>query len=452
MTLSVVILAAGQGTRMKSALPKVLHDLGGQPLLSHVLKAAHEIGADNIYVVYGHGGEQLKRVIGDVGCRWVEQSQQLGTGHALNQALPLIDDDNKVLVLYGDVPLISADTLRSLLRQLDGSTLALLTAHLEDPTGYGRIVRDSKRNVCEIVEQKDASESVKRITEINTGFIAAFSKDLKRWLSQVTNRNSQGEYYLTDVIALAVKDGFRVHTVHPSDPIEIIGINTRSQLADMERHYQRRIAENLMVTGITLRDPSRIDVRGELIAAPDCVIDINAVFEGRVELGRNVVIGPNVCIKDSIIGENSQIFANSVIDGAIVGESARIGPFARLRPGTDLAADVHIGNFVELKKAHVQQGTKINHLSYVGDTRVGKEVNIGAGTITCNYDGANKHETIIGDRVFIGSDTQLVAPITIGNDATVAAGTTVTKDVPENVLVISRVPQQVKTGWRRPKK
>lgn len=452
MALSVIILAAGQGTRMKSALPKVLHDLGGKPLLAHVLATSKQLAADAVYVVYGHGGEQLRQSIQDTAITWVHQAQQLGTGHAVSQALPQIPDDHQVVVLYGDVPLIEADTLRALLRRCEGGGLAVLTAKLDDPAGYGRIVRDQQGRIVAIVEQKDASEAIRAINEINTGFMAGFAGDLKRWLGNVKNTNSQGEFYLTDVVALSVAEQVRVRTTQPGNVAEIMGINTRAHLADIERHYQRRIAANVMANGATLRDPGRIDVRGNLTTGRDCIIDVNCVFEGTVELGSDVIIGPNVFIKDAKIADNVQILANSVIEGATIHRGSRIGPFARIRPGTQLAEDVHVGNFVELKKADVQTGSKINHLSYVGDARIGREVNIGAGTITCNYDGANKYETVIGDRVFVGSDTQLIAPVNVGAGATIGAGTTVTKDVPEGVLVISRVPQQVKTGWRRPTK
>lgn len=452
MNLSIVILAAGQGTRMRSALPKVLHPLAGKPLLARVVDTATQLAPRNTLIVYGHGGEAVREALGHLPVQWIEQAERLGTGHALIQAMPQVLDDATVLVLYGDVPLIHADTLRRLLSTAQGNTLALLTAHLANPYGYGRILRNSAGKVIRIVEEKDASEQERRINEVNTGFLAAPASLMRRWLSQLDNRNAQGEYYLTDVIAMAVADGVAVHTAAPSRDAEILGVNNRVQLADLERRFQGWQAEQLMMAGVTLRDPARFDLRGELTTGTDVTIDVNVILEGTVKLGNGVVIGPNTVIKDTAIGDNVQVFAHCVIEGAVIGIGSRIGPFARIRPDTVLAENVHIGNFVEVKKSNIARNSKVNHLSYIGDTMMGADVNIGAGTITCNYDGANKHVTHIGDRVFVGSDTQLVAPVRVGNDATIGAGTTVTKDVPENVLCISRVPQTVRAGWRRPQK
>lgn len=452
MNLSIVILAAGQGTRMRSARPKVLHSLAGQPLLARVVDTATQLGPRNIIVVYGHGGDMLRETLGNLPVHWVEQAARLGTGHALLQAMPQVPDDATVLVLYGDVPLITADTLRRLFDAAQHNALALLTAHLADPYGYGRILRDSDGNVTRIVEEKDATEHERRINEVNTGFLAAPASLMRRWLSRLDNKNAQGEYYLTDVIAMAVAEGITVHTATPSREAEILGVNNRVQLADLERRFQAWQSEQLMMAGVTLMDPARFDLRGELQVGTDVTIDINVIVEGSVKLGNGVRVGPNTVIKNAEIGDNVQIFANCVIENAVIGAGGRIGPFARIRPDTVLAENVHIGNFVEVKKANIARNSKVNHLSYIGDTMMGADVNIGAGTITCNYDGANKHVTYIGDRVFVGSDTQLVAPVRIGNDATIGAGTTVTKDVPENVLCISRVPQTARPGWRRPQK
>lgn len=452
MNLSIVILAAGQGTRMRSAWPKVLHSFAGKPMLARVITTATGLKPRNTIVVYGHGGEAVRDALSHLPVEWVEQVHRLGTGHALAQAMPQISDDATVLVLYGDVPLIQADTLHQLLNVAKDSSLALLTAHLFNPHGYGRILRNGDGHVTRIVEEKDAAEHERRINEINTGFLAAPAALMRRWLSRLDNNNSQGEYYLTDVVAMAVADNVTVHTASPSREEEILGINNRVQLADLERRFQRRQAEQLMMAGVTLMDPARFDLRGELSSGTDVTIDVNVVFEGSITLGNGVIIGPNTVIKDTEIGDNVQVLANCVIENAVIGAGSRIGPFARIRPETVLAENVHIGNFVEVKKANIARNSKVNHLSYIGDTKMGTDVNIGAGTITCNYDGANKHVTHIGDRVFVGSDTQLVAPVRIGNDATIGAGTTITKDVPENVLCVSRVPQTVRTGWRRPQK
>jgi len=450
MPLSIVILAAGQGTRMRSDLPKVLHPLAGQPLLEHVVITARSLDAQDIHVVYGHGGEGVRTAFAHLPVNWVQQAEQLGTGHAVAQALPAIAADHTVLVLYGDVPLITSDTLTALIDQAQHGALGLLTATLDDPHGYGRIVRDAQNAVTRIVEQKDASEAERRITEVNTGMLAVNAACLQRWVAQLDNRNAQGEFYLTDIIALAVKEHVPVHTVQAAAIDEILGVNDRAQLADLERRYQRREAQRLMQAGVTLRDPARFDLRGALNTGRDVVIDINVIIEGTVRLGDRVRVGPNSVLRDVEVGSDTEIFANCVLDQARIGARCRIGPFARIRPETELANEVHIGNFVEIKKSQVGDGTKINHLSYVGDSSVGQRVNIGAGTITCNYDGANKHRTVIEDDVFIGSDTQLVAPITVSKGATLGAGTTLTRDAPAAELTLSRAKQVTVPGWKRP--
>lgn len=452
MGIEIIILAAGQGTRMRSALPKVLHPLGGAPLLQHVIATAQTLNADAIHVVYGHGGEQVRAALADMPVQWVEQAQQLGTGHAVAQALPAIADGQTVLVLYGDVPLIEADTLQTLAAPAMGGDFGLLTAFLDDPFGYGRILRDDTGQVIGIVEQKDASEEQRCINEINTGFLAANAGQLRQWVAQLDTGNAQGEYYLTDIIALAHRDGVPIHTSQPKTLFETLGVNDRVQLAALERHYQFQRAETLMRAGVTVRDPSRLDVRGTLSMGRDGLVDVNVVFEGQVEIGERVSIGPNTLIRNARIGDDVTIFANCVIEDAEIGSASRIGPFARLRPETRLSDHVHVGNFVEIKKSDVAAGSKINHLSYIGDSSIGGRVNIGAGTITCNYDGANKHRTIIGDDVFIGSDTQLVAPVSVGDGATIGAGSTITRDAPAGELTLSRSKQQTRTGWKRPVK
>ncbi len=452
MALSIVVLAAGQGTRMRSALPKVLHTLAGRPLLAHVVETAVALGAGEIHVVYGHGGDQVPEQLGDLPLQWVLQERQLGTGHAVQQALPGIPDEDTVLVLYGDVPLITPATLQRLLAGAQDGSLALLTAELEDPTGYGRIVRDREGRVTRIVEQKDATGAERAIHEINTGMLAAPAARLRGWLATLDNRNAQGEFYLTDIIERAAAEGVPVRTSAPYDPSEILGVNDRVQLADLERRYQQRVAGQLMREGVTLLDPARFDVRGAVSAGQDVVIDVNVVLQGTVRLGDRVRIGAGCVLRDVDIGADTEIQPHCVLEDATVGERCRIGPFSRVRPETTLAADVHVGNFVEIKKSTVGEGSKINHLSYVGDTGVGARVNIGAGTITCNYDGAHKHRTVIEDDVFIGSDTQLVAPVTVGAGATLGAGTTLTRDAPPGQLTLSRAPQQTIRGWKRPKK
>jgi len=452
MSLSVVILAAGQGTRMRSALPKVLHPLGGFPLLQHVIRVAQQLEPSSIHVVYGHGGERVREMLGHEVVNWVLQDQQLGTGHAVDQVMPLVRDNDTLLVLYGDVPLIRAETLRHLVAQAENGDLSVLTATLEDPQGYGRMIRDADGKLAGIVEQKDASEEQLNIREINTGFLAAPANRLRSWLDQLDNRNAQQEYYLTDVIAMAVADGVAVTSISAENQHEILGVNDRVQLATLERVYQRSQAERLMRSGVTLADPGRFDVRGDISTGQDCFIDTNVILCGTIKIGNNVKIGSNCLIINAIIGDGVEILSHCVIDDAEIGAASRIGPFARIRPETRLADHVHVGNFVEIKKSSVDCGSKINHLSYIGDTSMGSKVNVGAGTITCNYDGANKHLTEIGDGVFIGSDTQLVAPVKVGDGATIGAGSTITREVPSGELVLSRSPQQVRPGWKRPVK
>lgn len=452
MKLSIVILAAGQGTRMRSALPKVLHPLGGKPLLAHVIDAARQFRPDTIYVVYGHEGQRVRETLADAPVEWVEQAEQAGTGHAVDQAMPLIDDDSVVLVLYGDVPLIARATLMPLVEQARADALSVLTAEPDDPCGYGRIVRGASGKLVDIVEQKDAGDEQLRIREINTGFLAAPAARLRDWLARLDNRNAQGEYYLTDIVALAVADGVEVDSVRAENIDEILGVNDRVQLAHLERVFQRQQAERLMRAGVTLADPTRFDQRGALTAGRDSFIDVNVLFEGIVSLGSGVRIGPNCFIRDAVLGDNVEVFANTVIDHARIGRACRIGPFARIRPETELGDEVHVGNYVEVKKSRIADRSKINHLSYIGDTHMGSGVNVGAGTITCNYDGANKHLTEIGNDVFIGSDTQLVAPVAVGDGATIGAGTTVTRDVPPGKLTLSRSAQKTVEGWTRPVK
>lgn len=452
MTLNVVILAAGQGKRMRSRLPKVLHPVGGQPLLSHVLDCAQALEPAAIHVVIGHGSEQIRAALEVPGLSWVVQDQQLGTGHAVAQVLPAIADDISLLVLYGDVPLLRPATLRPLLSDAAGDALALLTASLSEPTGYGRIVRDPAGRVVRIVEERDASAAERAIHEINTGIMAAPAGRLRRWVGQLDNRNAQGEYYLTDCIALAVAEGTPVVANRAHDASEVAGINDRLQLAATERIYQRRQAERLLLAGVTLADPARLEVRGQVDSGQDVTIDIDVVLAGRVELDAGVSIGPYCLIRDSRIGPGTVIDAHSVIEGAVIGADCRVGPFARLRPGTVLEQGVHIGNFVETKNAVVGTGSKANHLSYLGDTALGASVNIGAGTITCNYDGAHKHRTVIEDDVFIGSNTALVAPIHIGRGATVGAGSTLSRDVAAGNLTLTRAPLREVPGWQRPRK
>jgi len=437
---------------MCSALPKVLHPLAGRPLLEHVIHTARQLQADHIYVVYGYGGSAVPQALEQLAVGWVEQAEQLGTGHAVSQAMPSVPDGDTVLVLYGDVPLISTATLQRLIVAVSDSSLGLLTVHQHDPRGYGRIVRNADKRVTRIVEEKDATSDERSISEINTGMIAAPAARMRAWLAKLENNNAQKEYYLTDVIALAVQDGIVINTVEPDKVAETMGINNKAQLAELERYYQRHEAERLMLEGVTLLDPLRLDVRGELSLGQDVVIDVNVILEGKVTLGNRVRIGPQVVLRNASIGDDVEILSHCVIEDATIEAGCRIGPFARIRPETKLAAGVHIGNFVEIKKSSVGAGSKINHLSYIGDATVGREVNIGAGTITCNYDGANKHQTVIEDGAFIGSDTQLVAPVTVGAQATIGAGSTITQDVAPKTLAVSRVKQSTVPGWKRPVK
>ncbi|HSW52960.1 MAG TPA: bifunctional UDP-N-acetylglucosamine diphosphorylase/glucosamine-1-phosphate N-acetyltransferase GlmU [Sulfuricaulis sp.] len=449
--LEIVILAAGQGKRMYSDMPKVLHGLAGKPLLGHVLDTAHVLKPAAIHVVYGHGGDQVRAAFPQAGVNWVHQAEQKGTGHAVAQAMPRVADQATVLVLYGDVPLIRAQTLQELLSAA-GTGLALLTAELDNPAGYGRILRDPAGQVVRIVESKDASPAEAKVREVNTGFLAAPAAKLRKWLAGLKNHNAQGEYYLTDIISMAVTEQVAIATRAPRDRSEILGVNSKPELAQLERMYQKQQAEKLMQQGVTLRDPARLDVRGELVCGRDVVIDVNVIFEGKVTLGDRVQVGPNNVIRDSTVGAGTIIHPNCVIEQADIGADCRIGPFARLRPEAKLAAQVHVGNFVEVKKSEVGEGSKMNHLSYIGDTTIGRGVNIGAGTITCNYDGANKHRTVIGDNVFVGSNTALVAPVTVGAGATIGAGSVITKEAPAGELTLTRVPQVTKPGWKRPKK
>ncbi|MEZ5541141.1 MAG: bifunctional UDP-N-acetylglucosamine diphosphorylase/glucosamine-1-phosphate N-acetyltransferase GlmU [Pseudomonadota bacterium] len=452
MPLSIVILAAGQGTRMRSDLPKVLHPLGGRPLLAHVIDCAHQLAAAAVHVVIGHGAQVVRSRFADAGVNWVMQDRQLGTGHAVAQAMPSIPDGHTVLVMYGDVPLIRKETLAPLCHMAAQGFVGLLTAELEQPAGYGRILHNADGSICGIVEEKDASPAERSIHEVNTGFIAAPAAKLRRWLESLDNSNSQGEFYLTDIVVRAVNDGVSVRGFGASSVAEVMGINDRAQLALQERRYQRRQAEQCMRDGVTLIDPARFDLRGTLVAGQDVLIDVNAVLEGDIHLGDRVSIGPNVVLRNVRAGDDVVILANCVIEDAVIGAAARIGPFARVRPETRLAEHTHVGNFVEIKKSEIGAGSKINHLSYIGDTVIGRGVNIGAGTITCNYDGANKHRTVIGDDVFVGSDTQLVAPVTVADGATIGAGSTITRDVPAGELTLSRSEQVTRRGWKRPVK
>lgn len=449
--LDIVILAAGKGTRMRSPLPKVLHTLAGKPMVQHVLETAQALNPARTHVVIGHGADQLREALAEHDVLFALQEEQKGTGHAVAQAQAHLGN-GVVLVLYGDVPLIRRDTLANLLTQVDEQHMGLLTVTLDDPGGYGRIVRDSDGQAVAIVEQKDANDEQLSITECNTGIMAMTSAQLKRWLPQLSAENAQGEYYLTDVIAMAASEGIKVATAQPHDATEVEGVNNRAQMARLERAYQQQTAEALMAQGVALADPARIDVRGKLTCGHDVFIDVGCVFEGDVELGEGVRVGPYCVIKNSTLGAESVIDSHSVIDSTVAAGHNQIGPYARLRPGTRLAVKAKVGNFVETKNAEVGEGSKINHLSYVGDATLGREVNVGAGTITCNYDGANKHRTQIGDHAFIGSNSALVAPVSIGQGATVGAGSTIAKDVAEHALAVTRSRQLEKADWPRPTK
>ncbi|HJS91010.1 MAG TPA: bifunctional UDP-N-acetylglucosamine diphosphorylase/glucosamine-1-phosphate N-acetyltransferase GlmU [Steroidobacteraceae bacterium] len=450
--LSVVILAAGEGKRMKSALPKVLQPLAGRPLLAHVIDTARALEPAAIHVVYGHGGERVREALPAEPVEWTLQAQQLGTGHALLQATPKLADEHLVLVLYGDVPLIGRQTLRELVALAGPRQVALLTMTVDDPTGYGRIIRDAQGRVKRIVEQKDASAEERRIRECNTGVLAAPAKLLKGWLEGLKADNSQREYYLTDIVALAVKDGVAVNPLSCADVIEALGVNDKVQLAFLESVCRQRSARELMLAGVTVADPARIDVRGRVTHGKDVFLDVNVVLEGQVELGDRVRIGPGCVIRDATIGDDTRVLPHCVIEGAAIGPGCSIGPFARFRPTSTLSAGVHVGNFVEVKNSTMAADSKANHLSYVGDAQVGARVNIGAGTIIANYDGANKHRTVIEDDAHTGSNSVLVAPITVGAGATVAAGSTVANEVPAGKLTIARARQVTIEGWKRPTK
>lgn len=450
--MNIVILAAGTGKRMRSALPKVLHPLAGRPLLSHVIDTARTLQPSRLVVVVGHGAEQVQAAVAAPDVQFAVQAEQLGTGHAVRQALPLLDPAQPTLVLYGDVPLTRASTLQRLVDAAREGRYGILTVTLDDPTGYGRIVRDAAGFVTRIVEQKDASPEQLKITEINTGIIVTPTAQLSMWLGALRNENAQGEYYLTDVVELAIEAGFDVVTAQPDEEWETLGVNSKAQLAELERIHQRNIADALLVDGVTLADPARVDVRGTLRCGRDVSIDVNCVFEGNVTLADNVTIGANCVIRNASVGAGTRIDAFTHIDGAELGAHTVIGPYARLRPGAQLADEAHVGNFVEVKNAVIGHGSKANHLTYIGDADIGARVNIGAGTITCNYDGANKFRTVIEDDVFVGSDTQLVAPVRVGRGVTIAAGTTIWKDVADGLLALNEKTQTAKSGYVRPVK
>ena len=450
--LQVVILAAGQGKRMHSDVPKVAHALAGRPLLAHVLESARSLDPQRLCIVVGHGAQLVRERVPAPGASWALQARQLGTGHAVMQAIPSLAPGGTVLVLYGDVPLIAPNTLRLLVEAAGGGKLAILTQDLENPKGYGRIVRDASGRVARIVEEKDADVKERAIREVNTGIIAAPRELLEKWLSRLSNDNAQGEYYLTDIVAAAVADGVMVEVRQPAGAHECLGVNSKSDLAALERRFQMNKAESLLESGVTLADPARIDVRGELSCGRDVSIDVNCIFEGKVVLGDGVRVGANCILRDVTVGAGTELKPFSLLEEASIGNNARIGPYARIRPGTELADEVHIGNFVEVKASRIAARSKANHLAYVGDSTVGADVNIGAGTITCNYDGANKHRTVIEDGVHIGSDVQLVAPVTVGKGATIGAGATITKDVPPGGLTLTEKKQVSKPDWQRPRK
>lgn len=452
MSLAVVILAAGQGKRMRSHLPKVLQPLAGRPLLAHVVATARRLQPAAIHVVYGHGGEQVRAALPDADLHWTLQAEQLGTGHALQQVMPAIADAHTVLVLYGDVPLVRAETLAALVAHAGPATLALLSAVLPDPSGYGRVIRDRGGRVVRIVEHRDANRKELAVTEVNTGLLAAPAAALRRWLAGLGRDNVQGEYYLTDCIGAAVREGWAVEASVADSAAEVLGVNDRIQLAGVEAAWRRARALELLQAGVTLIDPARVDVRGSVTCGQDVVLDVNVILAGEVQLGDRVRIGPNCLLADCALGADTEVRANCVIEGASVDERCRIGPFARLRPGTRLAAGVHVGNFVEVKNSVLGPDSKANHLSYVGDADLGARVNVGAGTVTCNYDGANKHRTTVGAGAFIGSGTMLVAPVTVGEDATIGAGSTITHPAPAGKLTLERSRQQTIDGWRRPQK
>jgi len=449
--LSTIILAAGQGTRMRSNLPKVLQPLAGRPLLAHVLDCSAALAADDVCIVYGHGAEAVRNEFPDDSLRWALQAEQLGTGHAVQQAMPETPDNNRVLILFGDVPLLTSATCQRLLEETPDDDMAVLTVDMDNPTGYGRIIRE-RGDVRRIVEEKDAGPEEKAVCEINTGVLVCPAAKLKRWLDNLGNDNVQGEYYLTDAVAMAVNDGVTVHGIKADSYVEVMGINDKKQLAEVERALQARLVDALMKEGVGFADPARVDIRGTLKCGKDVFIDVNAVFEGNVELGDGVKIESNNLVRDTKLGAGTVLHSNCHLEGATTGNNCEIGPFARLRPGAELANNVKVGNFVEIKKSTVADGSKVNHLTYIGDTEIGTKVNVGAGTITCNYDGANKYKTKIGDGAFIGSGVELVAPVEIGAGATVGAGSTITKDVEDNQLALERSRQKVVPGWKKPVK
>ncbi len=451
MGLSTIILAAGQGTRMRSNLPKVLQPLAGRPLLAHVLDCSAALAADDVCIVYGHGAEAVRNEFPDDSLRWALQAEQLGTGHAVQQAMPETPDNNRVLILFGDVPLLTSATCQRLLEETPDDDMAVLTVDMDNPTGYGRIIRE-RGDVRRIVEEKDAGPEEKTVCEINTGVLVCPAAKLKRWLDNLGNDNVQGEYYLTDAVAMAVNDGVTVHGIKADSYVEVMGINDKKQLAEVERALQARLVDALMKEGVGFADPARVDIRGTLKCGKDVFIDVNAVFEGNVELGDGVKIESNNLLRDTTLGARTVLHSNCHLEGATTGNNCEIGPFARLRPGAELANNVKVGNFVEIKKSTVADGSKVNHLTYIGDTEIGTKVNVGAGTITCNYDGANKYKTKIGDGAFIGSGVELVAPVEIGAGATVGAGSTITKDVEDNQLALERSRQKVVPGWKKPVK
>lgn len=451
MSLSIIILAAGKGTRMKSSQPKVMHTLAGRPLLKHVIDTAQSLSPSELIVVCGNGAETVVPYVEDQGIKTVMQHEQRGTGHAVEQAKEGFDGHEQVLILYGDVPLTSVDTLKALI-ELEEDSLKVLTTELDDPTGYGRIVRDSQGEICCITEEKDADVATKLINEVNTGIMCIPARWLDSAIGSLDNNNAQGEYYLTDLVAMAVEQGMMISSHLCEDEMQVAGVNNRVQLADLEAHYQQKKVTDLMMAGVTLVDPARVDIRGNLTIGQDVHVDINVIFEGTNTIADSVSIGANCIIKDAVIAEGCEILPNSMIDSSTLGEGASVGPFARLRPGTVLANKAKIGNFVETKNANIGEGSKVNHLSYIGDTDMGADVNIGAGTITCNYDGANKHRTVIGDRVFVGSDTQLVAPVKVEDGASIGAGSTIRKDVPGEALTLTKLDTRTVKGWKRPVK
>lgn len=453
MPLNIIILAAGLGTRMNSNKPKVLHTIGGISLLERVILTAQSLNPEKIFIVYGHGGTEIKQQISQHAVTWIEQKQQLGTGHAVMQVLPELNNaHDQILILYGDVPLISIETLQELLNQTTIDALGLITVNLDNPSGFGRIIRDSQEKVMAIIEEKDANADQKLIREVNTGIMTTSVNNLKQWLPKLSTNNAKKEYYLTDIVKLAATEKTFILGLPANNIEETQGINDKIQLAQAERYFQQQIAKKLMLSGVTLLDPSRVDIRGNVEISADVTIDVNVILEGRIIIGKNSYIGANCILRDVIIGESVEIKPHTIIDGAKIGNNCTIGPFTRIRPETFLAENAKIGNFVEIKKSDIGANSKVPHHSYIGDTTMGQFVNVGAGTITCNYDGANKHRTIIGNNVFIGSDTQFIAPVTIADDATIGAGSTITKNVPSGQLTLSRISQKTINGWKRPEK